>query len=782
VDARLEVGEVQGGLLGGRVEQAVLGEDGGPGAAVDGVLGLHQPGEVVGQRDRRLAAVDRDRELRGVVVDQERGALAIPRQGLFRTVRRPVSGDHLDLVATRGERRGVPGVGLLRDRRLGQGDPGGPALLTGLDDVVHLVVVGVGHLPTDIDLPLLRRAVGDVGDLQLGDLGMEVGRSVGDRHRPQVGRAFRVLGREPGAVLDEPADGDVGLGGLRVGLLGRPWGPGGVGLADVPGADLERDRGPLGGLPLPAHRAEAAGELGVEHVRDQLAALDDVRGEPHHRPRIAGADQQAAAGLGQQGEDLAVVEFGDGRVLGVGLADLVEHAVGPGPHQQSVVEPGDREDQRTGPEDLAHHARGLDAIDRVLPRLRRLRRGRSAGGRLGGVLEGNGADMANHGSPRIRENDPHPPFSPRGRRWPEGPDEGGATASRRIGNSFQGDDAPESVGGRPLIRPSATFSHEGRRMLVVGLLERCHGGVDHREQIQPLAPRLGRGAGVEGAVVRDQERADFRLRRIIEDARLAVGGDAEDQALAVAAGVGRSVGADGHRKQMGGLGVVGQRPRAVGRAFPELAVRPGGREQVPLRVGREVPDVEDVRGGTGLGMLGVGQLDDLPRGARPREDLAVGRGDEAEGLAVGVVEDQLPALRVLRRQPEDLPRVAGCGVDRAVGRPREVPDPIGGEGSGGDEGPAQPDAALVGDDDALAAMLGESRRRLLPPRLQLREKLDRAGRDETRRDRRDREGLDEHAPPTSPDRIRHVDPRRSWKSGVRPVTSTITRARRPWPR
>ena len=53
VRARLQVGQGDGDRLAGGVEQAVVGEDRDPVAAVEGVGGLDQPGQVVLERDRR---------------------------------------------------------------------------------------------------------------------------------------------------------------------------------------------------------------------------------------------------------------------------------------------------------------------------------------------------------------------------------------------------------------------------------------------------------------------------------------------------------------------------------------------------------------------------------------------------------------------------------------------------------------------------------------------------------------------------------------------------------
>ena len=66
-----------------------------------------------------------------------------------------------------------------------------------------------------------------------------------------------------------------------------------------------------------------------------------------------------------------------------------------------------------------------------------------------------------------RSGSMNPPFSPRGRRCLGGADEGGATASHGVQSLGRSGDATPVV---PLIQPAATFSHEGRRMLVITLL------------------------------------------------------------------------------------------------------------------------------------------------------------------------------------------------------------------------------------------------------------------------------------------------------------------------
>ena len=66
----------------GVVEEAVVGEDGHPGAAVEGVVGLDEAGQAVGEHDDRLLLARRDGHLRGLVIDDERRALAVARQGV----------------------------------------------------------------------------------------------------------------------------------------------------------------------------------------------------------------------------------------------------------------------------------------------------------------------------------------------------------------------------------------------------------------------------------------------------------------------------------------------------------------------------------------------------------------------------------------------------------------------------------------------------------------------------------------------------------------------------
>ena len=71
---------------------------------------------------------------------------------------------------------------------------------------------------------------------------------------------------------------------------------------------------------------------------------------------------------------------------------------------------------------------------------------------------------------------------------------------------------------------------------------------------------------------------------------------------------------------------------------------------------------------------------DLAAGPGAREDLAVGRGRQGQRLGVGRVECHGPGGPFLGGLAEDLPRVAGGRVDRAVAGAGQVPDPLRGQG------------------------------------------------------------------------------------------------------
>ena len=67
------------------------------------------------------------------------------------------------------------------------------------------------------------------------------------------------------------------------------------------------------------------------NLGDQPPHRREPGGEPQHAAGVARADEQTAARLGQQREDLAVIELGDrGRLLAA-VADFVKLALGPGP-------------------------------------------------------------------------------------------------------------------------------------------------------------------------------------------------------------------------------------------------------------------------------------------------------------------------------------------------------------------------------------------------------------------------------------------------------------------
>ena len=78
-------GSGQGDLLAEGVEQAVVGEERRPGAAVEGVVGLHQAGQAVGQHDQGLLLARGHGDLGRLVIDDERtgspGRGPAPRRG-----------------------------------------------------------------------------------------------------------------------------------------------------------------------------------------------------------------------------------------------------------------------------------------------------------------------------------------------------------------------------------------------------------------------------------------------------------------------------------------------------------------------------------------------------------------------------------------------------------------------------------------------------------------------------------------------------------------------------
>src|SRR5262249_24997275 len=78
------------------------------------------------------------------------------------------------------------------------------------------------------------------------------------------------------------------------------------------------------------------------------------------------------------------------------------------------------------------------------------------------------------------------------------------------------------------------------------------------------AARRGAGADVD-ALGRPPQRADLRLRRLVEHEALALGVNARNQAVLVAAGVDGAVGADRHAQDVLLLGAVEDAGLAVGR-------------------------------------------------------------------------------------------------------------------------------------------------------------------------------------------------------------------------
>ena len=137
---------------------------------------------------------------------------------------------------------------------------------------------------------------------------------------------------------------------------------------------------PAGQIGPPGEGAEAAQELGVVDLRDQLALGDESGGEPNDRAGVAGPQENSPGRLGQEREDLAMVELRQRGALAPSVADLVELAVGSGADQQAIARPAEREDEGLGPEDLAGDAVVVDPVDGVVARRDRLGRGGAATG------------------------------------------------------------------------------------------------------------------------------------------------------------------------------------------------------------------------------------------------------------------------------------------------------------------------------------------------------------------------------------------------------------------
>ena len=224
------------------------------------------------------------------------------------------------------------------------------------------------------------------------------------------------------------------------------------------------------------------------------------------------------------------------------------------------------------------------------------------------------------------------------------------------------------------------------------------------------------------------------------------------------------------------------------RPLPELAGRPGRRVELPCGVGGQVPDVLDLRVGARGGMLGVGHLDHLAArpGARRRPCRRAVDG-QRQGLGVGRV--------VGRRSRRPRPSVAGGRpCPRRPWRRRRRRRPVRARSQtrsaasvpGGHQRLAEPDPAAVGDHHALAVALGEGRGPFLPPGLELgpgRAQPDQRASDRQRPPSSSRSKAREaHADRDRTDRcivvlVRSLSPGRGPS-----LTSTITRARRPWPR
>ena len=76
----------------GGIEQTVIRENRDPVPAVERVVGLDQPGQLVFEHDRGPTLSWRDLHRRRVVVDDERHALAVARSGLVGAVGGSVAG------------------------------------------------------------------------------------------------------------------------------------------------------------------------------------------------------------------------------------------------------------------------------------------------------------------------------------------------------------------------------------------------------------------------------------------------------------------------------------------------------------------------------------------------------------------------------------------------------------------------------------------------------------------------------------------------------------------
>ena len=172
------------------------------------------------------------------------------------------------------------------------------------------------------------------------------------------------------------------------------------------------------------------------------------------------------------------------------VADLVELALGAGADEQAILRPGEGEDQRLGPEDLAGDAVGVDPVDGVVARRDGLGRGRA----------------------RRREAVRRP--GPRRRLGRPGREirSAGARSSRRA------DRAGRDPRGRPRARPRAR--------------ENSRGTGSARTARRPRRP-CRRRATPSGATGASGPPPGARRRR----PSLAVAADPVDQALAVAAGV-----------------------------------------------------------------------------------------------------------------------------------------------------------------------------------------------------------------------------------------------------
>ncbi len=151
-------------------------------------------------------------------------------------------------------------------------------------------------------------------------------------------------------------------------------------------------------------------------------------------------------------------------------------------------------------------------------------------------------------------------------------------------------------------------------------------GEERRRSPLAAAPGLGRRARIQRAVGRDQQRADLGLRGIVNHRDLAVGGDAIEQAFAVAAGVDRAVVADRDAEQMFlRQSRAGATRSPLASRFQSWPVGPVAAKRLPDDVGGEVPDVLHARVGPRGGMLRIGQVDDLPRRPGAGEDVTLRR-------------------------------------------------------------------------------------------------------------------------------------------------------------